>query len=675
MAAANLTTMPVDIDTFVALGRVGEVVLAPDGRTVVAAVARPADHGGSFQSSLQQLSVDAPSAAPVQRVAATHDARSPAFLADGRLVFLGKVKLDGPGDHKLDQVLLAGAPGESPVALTDAPRGVSALKAGGDRLAWLEDRIPGLPDDQQRAAWLAEQKTGKGPRHFTRQSVRFWKRWLGLGAPRFFTARADGSQVRCLTPDAVRQHVEAEWDLSADGRRLVTTRARQGERRLEERDLVVFDLDAGQQLVLGTEAGVRWSRPRLSADGRRLAALRHVQALGSLGREELWCWTLGPSLDPPGPPTRLAADWDRWAEPVGWHGDSLLLTARDQGRQPAWRIAPGQPAPTPLSDAGVFEGHQVTDTHLVGVHHDLATPPAPALLPLTGGPLRRLGDLAGAGPDLSRRVHSRWLHAPGKDGDQVPWLYVRPADQPDDAPLPTILWVHGGPVSHWADWWHWRWNPLLFASHGYALLLPNPRGSTGYGQAWIEGVWNNRWGEACVDDVLAVVDHACDLPGVDADRLGAMGGSFGGWMVNRLGGLVDRWRCIVSHAGIFDHGSFSASTDMPPYWYWEHGGTPFDDPDHERWSPHHLVSEWRAPTLVVHGELDYRVPIEQGLALFEALLHHGVHAELLAFPDEGHWIEKPANIAAWHHHVLRFLSDWLGGAPPRALSTPLPPSW
>jgi len=214
-----------------------------------------------------------------------------------------------------------------------------------------------------------------------------------------------------------------------------------------------------------------------------------------------------------------------------------------------------------------------------------------------------------------------------------------------------------------ADGWHWRWNPLLLAAQGYAVALPNARGSSGFGQAFVQAIWGNVWGDQCYRDLMAVTDALALRPDIDGGRAAAMGGSFGGYMVNWIGTQTDRFRCLVSHAGIVTMAAFTGVTDHPPDWYLEMGGEdPYRDPlRFDRFAPMRHVLQWRTPTLITHGERDYRCPIGEALALFEALQYHGVASELLVFPDENHWIVKPHNIVAWYQAALEFLSKYLRG--------------
>jgi dipeptidyl aminopeptidase/acylaminoacyl peptidase len=195
---------------------------------------------------------------------------------------------------------------------------------------------------------------------------------------------------------------------------------------------------------------------------------------------------------------------------------------------------------------------------------------------------------------------------------------------------------------------------------GYAVALPNPRGSTGLGNDFANGVWNNRWGAECYTDLVSVTDDLAGRGDIDADRIGAMGGSFGGYMANWIGGQTDRFRCLVSHAGLYHLPAFHGTTDHPAFFTHEQGCDPYSDPEaFSRFSPHAFVATWKSPVLIIHGERDFRVPVSEALLLFERLRAQGVDAELAIFPDENHWILKPHNARAWYGEVLRFLSEKL----------------
>jgi dipeptidyl aminopeptidase/acylaminoacyl peptidase len=237
------------------------------------------------------------------------------------------------------------------------------------------------------------------------------------------------------------------------------------------------------------------------------------------------------------------------------------------------------------------------------------------------------------------------------------WI-VKPAGA--RGPLPVLFAIHGGPIGAFGDGWHWRWNALMWANAGYMVVLPNARGSTGFGQDFIQGIWGNQWGAQCYRDLMAVADALEQRADVDPVRIAALGGSFGGYMTNWIGGNTDRFKALATHACVFSMSSFTGVTDHPPYWLLEMGGDPYQNAQaFDRFSPARFVQNWKSPTLIIHGERDYRCPIGEGLALFEALQHFGVESEIVIFPDENHWILKPRNIIAWNKALLDFFGRHL----------------
>ena len=215
------------------------------------------------------------------------------------------------------------------------------------------------------------------------------------------------------------------------------------------------------------------------------------------------------------------------------------------------------------------------------------------------------------------------------------------------------MFVHGGPLGTWAGW-SWRWNANLLVERGYAVLMPDPALSTGYGQAFIDRGWGT-WGERPYTDVLTAVDGVLERPDIDRTRTALMGGSFGGYMANWVAGHTDRFKAIVTHASLWELRGFHGTTDDGIAWEQEIGN-PYEDASryHDN-SPSRAVADIKTPMLVIHGELDARVPISEALRLWTDLQRHGVDAKFLYFPDENHWIAKPQNARVWYETVLAFL--------------------
>jgi dipeptidyl aminopeptidase/acylaminoacyl peptidase len=236
---------------------------------------------------------------------------------------------------------------------------------------------------------------------------------------------------------------------------------------------------------------------------------------------------------------------------------------------------------------------------------------------------------------------------------------VRPPHFDPSKRYPLLLLIHGGPQGEWDDAWGYRWNPELMAALGYVVLMINPRGSFGYGQRFTEEI-NRDWGGKVYDDLMRGVDRAiAEYPFVDGSRLAAAGGSYGGYMVDWIATHSGRFKCLISHAGPYDDLSMYGATEELWFMDWEFGGTPWSNPElYEKWSPSEHASalaKYKTPTLVIGGELDFRVPYTQSLEFFTALQRQGVPSKLVIFPDEGHWILKPHNSEFWY----KTFTDWL----------------
>lgn len=650
-----------DAARLVRLPRVGAVVPSPCGTWLAVEVGRLDEEQQKIVTDLWRLPLDGGAPAPL-----THGPwsdRAPCFRSDGALGFLSDRPV-GKDDPRAQVWVLP--PHGEPRRVTDEPLGVLAFRfaARGDRLALLAPVLPGVPHEEQRARDADQRKKGPTGLHFDRPPVRHWDRWLGGPAPHLVVSDQEGGGRRDLTPDADRElrplHLDVELDLSADGSLAVVVRAHPGagtEDRLEDAELWAFDLTApdpaGRPLAATPSAWV-WG-PLVAPDGRTIAASRHVRSRARHGRQELLL------VDAHGPDAvrPLAPDVDLWLTPSAWapDGRSLFCTADAAGAVPVFRVwldgrvdrltADGSHAgPRPLPDGSA----------LVGARHRVVHPPEPFLLRLApGSSPELLASLTGFTPEDGAALATvEPLSVPASDGATVGGLLVRP---PGPGPHPTLLWIHGGPVSQWGDGWHWRWCSLVFAAQGYAVALPNPRGSTGAGQAFVEGIWGNTWGGRVYEDLMEVADALAAHPALDAARTAAMGGSFGGYMTNWIGGSTDRFRCLVTHASLFDLGAFWGDTDHPSWFESSIGADPLADPAaFERYSPHRRLDGWTTPALIVHGEKDYRVPIGEALRLFASLHKRGVPAELLVFPDEGHWITRPRNAELWIDTIVEWLA-------------------
>ena len=248
----------------------------------------------------------------------------------------------------------------------------------------------------------------------------------------------------------------------------------------------------------------------------------------------------------------------------------------------------------------------------------------------------------------------------GAEGAKVHSFMIRPPDFTPGRKYPVLMLIHGGPQGFWGHAWTYRWNAQVFAAAGYVVVMPNPRGSTGYGQKFVDEI-NNDWGGRAFDDIMAVADHiVSDVPFADASRMTAAGGSYGGYMIDWILGHTQRFKALISHDGVYNLTSEFGATEELWFPTWEYGGTPWDKPEgYAKWSPNNYVQEFHTPTLVIHGEQDFRVPLNQGLELFTALQLQKVPAKLLLFPDEGHWVLKPQNSILWYKTFIDWMDSWV----------------
>jgi dipeptidyl aminopeptidase/acylaminoacyl peptidase len=325
-----------------------------------------------------------------------------------------------------------------------------------------------------------------------------------------------------------------------------------------------------------------------------------------------------------------------------------------------FRVALAGGEPLRLTGDGAYSDLQVArdGSALFALRSAYDSPPAPVRLD-PEQPLQEPTPLPSPGTldRLPGTLHE--VQATAADGTRVQSWLVLPEGASAENPAPLVLWIHGGPLMSFNSW-SWRWCPWVLAARGYAVLLPNPALSQGFGQEFVRRGWG-EWGGAPYTDLMAAVDAVEQRPEIDASRTAAMGGSFGGYMANWVATQTDRFRAIVTHASLWDLDSFIGTTDAAYYWEKEWGDPLTEPKRYEQNSPHRYADAIRTPMLVIHGDKDYRVPIGEGLRLWYDLQKRGVPSKFLYFPDENHWVLTPGNSMVWYEAVLAFLAEQVLG--------------
>jgi len=295
---------------------------------------------------------------------------------------------------------------------------------------------------------------------------------------------------------------------------------------------------------------------------------------------------------------------------------------------------------------------------IVFSRQSLSRPPELYRAGADGSGARRLTSLNDAALATIQSGAVENITYPGAGNANIQAWIVKPPSFTSDRKYPAIFLIHGGPQGSWGDAFSYRWNLQMFASRGYVVFAANPRGSTGFGQRFTDEI-SGDWGGKAYQDLMNGADYLAKLPYVDAGRMAAAGASYGGYMIDWIEGHTDRFRCLVSHDGVYDLVSMFGATEELWFPLWDLQGTPWDNPTlYEKWSPSSYVKNFKTPMLVVHGELDYRVPVTQGFELFTALQLMKVPSRFLYFPDEGHWVMKPQNSRLWYRTVLDWIDQW-----------------
>jgi dipeptidyl aminopeptidase/acylaminoacyl peptidase len=657
-----------DLDRFLQLPRVSGLALSPDGRRLVATVATAAPDGKRFVTALWEL--DPAGQRPPRRLTRSAPGESgAAFLPDGSLLFTSArtdPEASGGDDREVTALWLLPAGGGEARQVASAPGGIAAVRAAraSGTVGYLANLFPGAETlEEDREHGKKRDDAGVGALLFESHPIRYWDHYLGPREPRLFAAApppAEEGRIEAtpsLTPTPGRALDEASFDLTPDGATIVTT-WQVDDTRNPRAQLVAIDVATGQRRVLLDDPESTVDEVACSPDGRLVACQRiWMGAPDWAPRVSLWLVDLaGGDGHDLLPGSELQPGHPVWTPDSG----AVLFVADQRGRTPVFRVEAAGGAPTRLSAEGSFsEPCPAPDgRRLYALRATVSSPPQAVALATTGAD-QRPEPLPTPGVPLEVPGTVDEVHAVAADGVPLRAWLVLPANASPSDPAPLVTFIHGGPISSWSGW-HWRWNPQVLAARGYAVLLPDPGLSTGYGQAFV-GRGRGRWGAEPYRDLMTLIEAAEARPDVDQTRTAAMGGSFGGYMANWVAGNTDRFRCIVTHASIWSLEQFRGTTDSAAYWDREFGAPEEDPARYREHSPDRLADAIRTPMLVIHGERDYRVPIGEALRLWTDLRFRGVDAKFLYFPDENHWILKPSNARVWYETVLAFLDQHVLG--------------
>jgi dipeptidyl aminopeptidase/acylaminoacyl peptidase len=649
---------PFDVDAMLQLARISDFHLSPDGRHVAFTVQRIDVEANTKPRQIWIVPLDGGN--PRQLTFDGSANYRPRFSPDGKqLAFIS----NRSGSAQVWTMNVEGGEARQVTRLATEADGV-LWTGDGSHLVFTSEVFPDCPDDACNQRRLEAEKNSKvKARIYTTLLYRHWDQWRDARRKHLLVVPAAGGAAKDLTPGAYDAPPFSlggpdDYAVAPDGMELCFAMNVDAEPATSTNsDLYVVPI-AGGEIRKITDNPAADSSPVYSPDGRYIAY--RAQTKPGFESDRFRLMLLDRST---GRSTALTEGFARSVSGITWAPDSkrLFFTAEDRGRQAVHMIAVtgGGTRPVVSGSSHVDDPQLTADGKVMVYLENSGSRPAEIYKAASGGgapvALTRLNDALLAGYQLTP-LEEFWVE--GAERTQVHSFLVKPPAFNPAEKHPVLFLIHGGPQGAWGESWSYRWNPQVFAAAGFVVVLPNPRGSTGYGQKFTDEV-SGDWGGKVYEDIMAVVNHVEKLPYVDASRMAAAGGSFGGYMVNWMLGHTNRFKALVSHAGVYDLRSMGGETEELWFTRWEFGGMPWETPEvYERWSPSNFVREFKTPTLVIHGELDFRVPYGQGLQLFTALQMQKVPSKLLLFPDEGHWILKPQNTVLWYRTFLDWVTEW-----------------
>ncbi|MCI4566996.1 S9 family peptidase [Lysobacter sp. CFH 32150] len=654
------------------LDRVSTPTLSPDGRKLVFAK-RVVDFAANKAStSLWVEDLFARDAAPPERLTPEGwNVNSPEFSRDGQTVYFLSAK---SGSMQLYAIPAAGG---TPKQVTDFPTDIGSYKLSPDgaQIAFNAEVFDSCGSDFNCTLKQLKEREDKKSTGvvFDRMFIRHWDAWNDGRLNRVFVAALGDGKAPLKTAKLVGKDVLAdvpskpfgdatEYTWAPDGKSLVLA-ARKADREepwSTNFDLYLVNADGSGAAKNLTTANKAWDTgPVFSADGKTL----YYRAMKRPGFEADRFALIAMDLAS-GNTREIAPKWDASADGITLSADgkAIYTTAGELGQHPLFKVSLDNGEVSQVVGDGSISAFAFAGPTLAFTRNTLQTGDQLYATSLDGAPLRAITPSAG---EMLKDVgfgNFEQFNFIGWNNETVHGYVVKPWNYEAGKQYPVAFLIHGGPQGSFGNGWSYRWNPQTYAGQGYAVVMIDFHGSTGYGQAFTDAI-SEHWGDRPLEDLqkgwaAAQKKYAF----LDGDKACALGASYGGFMVNWIAGNWQQpWKCLVSHDGVFDQRMMGYATEELWFTEWEQGGTPYVVPKkYEEFNPVNHVAKWKVPMLVIHGQLDFRIPVEQGIGAFTALQRQGVESKFLYFPDENHWVLKPQNSVLWHDTVNGWLKAHLG---------------
>jgi dipeptidyl aminopeptidase/acylaminoacyl peptidase len=671
LSFGQTNTSKFTINDLLKVRRVGDPQVSPDGRWVAYVVT---DMNMTANRGLTQVYLIATEGGEARQLTkGERSSSSPRWSPDGKRLAYISSQEGGPQIWTMDV-----QSGETK-KITSISTGASdpVWSPDGRYFAFVSDIFPECTTDECNKERDEKMEASKVKAKISERLLfRHWNSWKEGKRTHVFVVSADGGSARDMTPgdyDAPPFSLGGPTDyaFSPDSKELAFARnTDKVEATSTNGDIFIVAVEGGEaRRITESNRGGDLS-PQYSPDGRYIAYRSQERAGFESDR-----WRLMLYDRKAGQSRELLQNFDAYVDTFIFSPDGkyIYFASGERGRQPVYAVSTSGGPPMKILQGFNDDMKLSADGKTMVFTRSTATMPTEIFVTTISDPrqrnaqgeaavrkLTKVNDALLASYQLTAAEEATWT---GGAGAQVHGWVVKPPQCTTANKCPLLVLIHGGPQGSWGDNWGYRWNPQVFANAGYVVFMPNPRGSIGYGQKFLDEI-SGDWGGKVYDDIMNGVDHVIKMGYVDKNRVGAAGGSYGGYMVNWLEGHNTdpraQFKALVSHAGVYNLSSMYGATEELWFTDWEFKGTPWDNPEmYARWSPNMFVKNFKTPMLVVHGELDYRVPVTEGLQLFTALQRMNVESKLLYFPDEGHWILKPQNSELWYNTVIGWFDKYL----------------
>ena len=652
---------PMTVDDLITTVRVSDPQLSPDGRRITFTRTTTALDSGRRNTDIWIVPSDG--SAPARQFIGGDRSESTARFAAGgkRIVFISN--RDGA-----PQIYVADAEGRDAKQVTRVSGGVQGpmiVSADGRKVAFVSDVYPQCTnEDCNKRMREAEEKNPVKVRELTALPYRHWDEWRINIRHHVFVADLDSGETRDVTPGDFDSpphfYEDGAIAFSPDSRTLAFVSNREG----KDREMIGTNQDVWLVPVTGGEAKRVTTNPAadntpvFSPDGKVLAMKSQRRAGFESDR-----WYLDLHDQTTGTKRTLFETTDLSVEDFKFSNDgrTIFFTAAEKGFINLYSIPVAGGTPKLVTKNGTISQIQAGEDFLLYSRSNLAAPPDLFRVGIDGSGGKKLTDENASWLNQIDLPQYESLSVTGAAGASIQYWLLKPPNFDASKKYPTVFLIHGGPQGAWDDAWSYRWNPALWASQGWVIAAPNPRGSTGFGQKFVDEI-SQDWCGKVMTDLNAVFDTVVKLPYVDAQRTGIAGASYGGYAVNWLIGHTGRFKAAVSHDGVFNLETMSLASEELWFTDWESGGPPTSPAARRhfaRCSPHLWAANMKTPTLVITNEQDFRVPVDQGLQLFTALRRNGTPSQALVFPDEGHWVLGALNSKRWHETVFGWMKKYL----------------